>query len=111
MVAAEDPSSPAQGVGSLGVFFSHTRQRSTLLLLRQVVRFSLACVDQQIEEIGSNLASDILGRPISWKNSQKAFFSAIGESGYVKGSSAIKAKVLNGAPGIVRRKSNASIPR
>jgi len=38
MVAAADPSSPAQGVGSLGVFFSHTQQRSTLLLLRQVVR-------------------------------------------------------------------------
>lgn len=111
MVAAADPSSPAQGVGSLGVFFSHTRQRSTLLLLRQVVRYSLAYVDRQIEEIGSKLASEILGRPTSWKNAQKAFFAAIGDSGYTRESRALEEKVMNGAPGVVGRKSGASKPR
>ena|SRR6218665_594224 len=104
MVAATDPSSPAQGVGSLGVFFSHVQQRSTLLLLRQVVRYALAHVDQQIEIVGSKLASEILGRPISWKDSQKAFFAAIGDSGYADNSRAIEAKVMRRAPGVVRGK-------
>ena len=111
MVAAADPSAPAQGVGSLGVFFSHVQQRSTLLLLRQVVRYSLNYVDQKVEEIGSKLASEVLGRPITWKDSQKAFFAAIDHSGYIKGSRAIEAKVMSGAPGLIREKSSSSSPR
>ena len=104
LVAAVDPSSPAQGVGSLGIFFSHIQKRSTLLLLRQVVRYALAHVDQQIDVVGSTLASEILGKPISWKDSQKAFFAAIGDSGYVNNSNAIQEKVMKRAPKVVRGK-------
>ena len=101
MVAASDASSPAQGVGSLGVFFSHTQQRSSLLLLRRVVRFALAHVDREIEEVGSEIASEVMGRRITWKQSQSAFFAAIGKSGVADGSLAIESKVAHRAPSVV----------
>ena len=102
MVAAADVNSPAEGVGSLGVFFTHTQRRSSLLLLRQVVRFARAHVDREIDVVGSGLASAILQRPTTWKNSQKAFFAAIGESGFTQGSQAIEAKITKRAPKVFR---------
>lgn len=98
MVASKDPSSPALGVGALGVFFSHTSKRSTLVLLRQTVRHARSHVDLEIEQVGSALASDLMGRPITWKNSQNAFRAAIGDEGYARGTRSIEARMLKRAP-------------
>lgn len=103
MVAAVDVDSPAIGVGSLGVFFSHTQNRSSLLLLRQVVRFARAYVDQEIEAVGSRIATQILGRTTTWKQSQKDFFAAIGKAGFTSATAAIESKVSRRAPRVVRR--------
>ena len=102
MVAAADATSPPQGVGSLGVFFAHTQRRSSLLVLRRVVRFALAHVDREIARVGATIATAILRRPTTWKDSQKAFFAAIGESGFTEGSQAIEARITKRAPKVVR---------
>ena len=108
LVAAASPSSPAIGVGSLGVSFSHTQKRSSLLLLRQAARFALSSVDRDIEILGSRLATDILGRQTTWKQSQKSFYAAIGKTGFVNSSAKIEAKVLEGAPSAIRVKRGIS---
>ena len=97
-VAAEDPESPALGVGALGVFFSHTSKRTTLLLLRRVVRHARTHVDQEIETAGSGLATELMHRPITWKQSQRAFRLAIDKEGYVKGTRRLAAKILKNVP-------------
>lgn len=101
-VAAEDKSSAALGVGALGVFFSHTSKRSTLLLFRQVVRHARAYTDREIESVGSKLASELMERPTTWKAAQCAFRLAIAEEGYVSGSLGIEEAVMKRAPRSLR---------
>ena len=103
MVAADDPSSPALGVGALGVFFSHTSKRSTLLLLRQVVRHARSHVGKEIDSLGSALASELMGRTTSWKDSQNSFRAAIGDEGFTRGSSGIEARMMKRAPKLASR--------
>ena len=97
LVAANDPTSPALGVGALGVFFSHTKKKSTLRLFLRVVKFAVRHVEGEIERIGSALASSLMSQRITWAKSQAAFRSAIGESGYVKGSLEIQSRMLRRA--------------
>ena len=98
LVAANDPTSPAQGVGALGVFFSHTQKKSTLRLFLRTVKFAMHHVDGEIERIGSALATSLLRKKITWSKSQAAFRSAIGEAGVVGGSLEIQRRMLRRAP-------------
>ena len=101
-VAAEDPGSPAQGVGALGVFFSHIQKKSKLRLFLRVVKFAMRHTDGEIERIGSALASSLMQQQITWAQSQAAFRSAIGESGYAGGSLGIQNRMLRRAPKLAK---------
>lgn len=101
-VAADNASSPARGVGALGVFFSHTQKRSTLTLLRQVVRHAVRHVDSEVETVGSKLASDLMKREIPWARAQSAFRNAIGTEGYVSGSRSMEERMNRRAPRVMR---------
>lgn len=101
-VAAADETSSALGIGALGAFFSHTSKRSTLLLLRRVVRHARTFADTEIESVGSELASELMERPITWKASQRAFRLAIAEEGFVAGTLGVETRMMKRAPRILR---------
>lgn len=102
LVAADDQDSEARGVGSLGVFFSHTQKRSTLRLFLRVVKHALKHADREIERIGSKLASELMQKPISWRKSQQAFRRAIGMQGYINGSVALQKRMDKRSPKILK---------
>ena len=102
-VAAVDPQSPALGVGSLGVFFSHTTKRSTLLLLRRAVRFATKRVEQQVDSLGTTLASQLMDRHVTWKEAQKAFRKALGTGGYVETMYQMGRQLMKKAPSLLRK--------
>lgn len=73
-------------------------------LVRPQERFAAKHVDEEIETMGSRLASSLLHRTVTWKASQSLFKRAIGEDGYFGVSSAVETEVMSNAPKIIRTK-------